>query len=555
MDEVEGWVQLLFTYGPFALLVFFVFVTEAKARSALAEARPDGRRAMLAIYVANWLVIFALVATAVYAWTAVNLRREHVIEGRLEDLRGSEVVVTDERELYLSRTYLPGGRIDYKWRLVSDAPLPEGTRIPVFFQRLERRGDRFHEQVRIYELRVLPEFYERPVIIRYERSSGRLLLVRGDEADPLPVRPLDPATEEPAERPPRAMFRILRSAHAADRPDLKNLRERLEAYDPIVRYRATQAVQKAGEKALPEVTHLLAEPDLAPDTLRFALERLADAEALPPDALSGRTLETLLDALGHEDEAVRRVARRALLRHRSPALAQHAEEHLARLREQGTQEAMLRAQRAAPALLDLFYNVGIEEKDRYASVSGAEAALLASALGRFDRAWALRGLVPEQARAEFAKALWGKALALHDRSWLERARDGTRDEALVGEAVAAFETFLHEVQARGVQRYPYPHHLPAARAYVANPQPESLTERFFVIAGSYWREQRASAERQARELRAKGVEANVIDTDGYPNLRSGLWSVVLGPFSRERAQAVREQLGASVADAYVKAGW
>jgi hypothetical protein len=494
---------------------------------------------------------------AVWAWKVVNLRSEHIIHGKLEDLRGSDVVTTDQSDLYLSRTYLPGGRIDYKWRLVSTAPLPAGTRIPVFFQRIVTREGGTEPEVVVYELEVHPEFYDRTVIMRYDRAAERMLLILDGRQVPLPVQSNAPGEPAPAGAAPQAMLSlVMRTALAADKPDLRNLPERLEAYDPIVRLKAQKALRESGAEGVSESAALLsAERMPGREVLIAALEALNGVERIPAGALDEGALDTVAAALTHSDRDVRAAARRFVAKHRSPELAARIDARMVRLREAGGLRAAVELETLASVQLDLLYNLGIDEKDRYGGRRPEDRELIDVALARFDRAWSLRELVPTDARAPFAKALWGRALARHDRSWIERRSDGSRDPELVAAAVEGFEDFVGAVERLGAARYPYPQHLLAARAYVANPEPDSLLGRWFVVAGSFWKSQRDQAERVAARLAEAGLGAQVTDTDGYPNLRDGLWAVTLGPYREEQAQAVQARVRKIVPDAYVKAGW
>ena len=54
MDTAEAWIKLLYTYGPFAILVFLVFVTERKTRTAMKEAGRDEKQRMIMVYLLNW---------------------------------------------------------------------------------------------------------------------------------------------------------------------------------------------------------------------------------------------------------------------------------------------------------------------------------------------------------------------------------------------------------------------------------------------------------------------------------------------------------------------
>ena len=112
---MEAWIKLLYTYGPFAILVFLVFVTERKTRIAKNEAPPDEKPRLMLLYLLNWVVIFGLVLYSMYAWSRMNLSTEHMIEGRIENLSGREVVATGSAgssSFYVLRNYVVPGRAE-----------------------------------------------------------------------------------------------------------------------------------------------------------------------------------------------------------------------------------------------------------------------------------------------------------------------------------------------------------------------------------------------------------------------------------------------------------
>ncbi len=78
---------------------------------------------------------------------------------------------------------------------------------------------------------------------------------------------------------------------------------------------------------------------------------------------------------------------------------------------------------------------------------------------------------------------------------------------------------------------------------------------WFVILGSFPHAQRSDALSRQSWLRARGIDAQVIDTDTYPNLTDGLYAIVLGPFGKAAAQANLPDARRFVGDAYVKSGY
>jgi len=79
-------------------------------------------------------------------------------------------------------------------------------------------------------------------------------------------------------------------------------------------------------------------------------------------------------------------------------------------------------------------------------------------------------------------------------------------------------------------------------------------ESWFVIMGSYPHSDRSKAIYRRDTLARQAVNSYIIDTDHYPNLRNGLYAVVVGPYSKEVASAKLASLKRYVGDAYIKKG-
>jgi cell division septation protein DedD len=79
--------------------------------------------------------------------------------------------------------------------------------------------------------------------------------------------------------------------------------------------------------------------------------------------------------------------------------------------------------------------------------------------------------------------------------------------------------------------------------------------RWFVVLGSFPKDEIDSATERMDNLRRQGLDARVVSSDDYPNFKSGLWLVLMGPFTRNQAEEVLNQARPKVKDAYTKAGW
>ncbi|HYO90263.1 MAG TPA: SPOR domain-containing protein, partial [Pyrinomonadaceae bacterium] len=77
--------------------------------------------------------------------------------------------------------------------------------------------------------------------------------------------------------------------------------------------------------------------------------------------------------------------------------------------------------------------------------------------------------------------------------------------------------------------------------------------RWFVILGSF--QDSSNAKGRLEAMRSEGFDARIVSSNDYPNFKSGLWLVVMGPHTRNRAEELLEQVRPKIKDAYVKSGW
>ena len=84
------------------------------------------------------------------------------------------------------------------------------------------------------------------------------------------------------------------------------------------------------------------------------------------------------------------------------------------------------------------------------------------------------------------------------------------------------------------------------------PTPEG---RWFIILGTFPKTDLNKANERLVFAKHKGFDARLIDTDDYPNLKDGTWAVAMGPFRKENAQKLINDVRPVFSDAYVKSGW
>ena len=247
MTSPEGWVKLLYTYGPFALAVLLLLVAENKARRAWRAAPTNEKKVLVAVYCATWLAFFAVGLFAMYAWKRINLPREFTIHGTLRGKPSfTSEMVTSDSGLYVRRVYDAGG-FHYEWRIITERRLPDNSGFVVVFD----AGSQTHEQGAQYQLTILPGFYDSTVNIVYDRGRGRLMLQYGGKESDLPSSPLFGRL-----KPRRRAFVSIAYAQEPFVPE--RFRQRLESDDPIVRRDGRTALAKQGSSALPWIDSVLA---------------------------------------------------------------------------------------------------------------------------------------------------------------------------------------------------------------------------------------------------------------------------------------------------------
>ena len=465
MKDIEAWVKLLYTYGPFALLVFFVFVTEGKARKANKELH---NKVSISIYVANWVIIFGLVTCAIYAWYRINISEEYVIQGTFENLEGSETLTSRSVDLYLKRVYGTGGRFDYHWRLITPARIPEGSKIRFYFDRSTYNS----EKTSIHEVIVHSSFYEQKIRIVFYRNKDKVVVKHDGSEEELPD-----IEENVAAVPDRGTSPFISPAFAQGTFSTKEMTKRLESNDPIIRHDARTDLAEQGRSALPWIQAVLTDKGSSFRLRYGVIEALNKMTDLRPEDLHPALVMAVIETSVQEDPSLQREARYALAKYSNWNVAAEIDRVLSEARKQlspGTKTSP-RVARLARTSLDVLYNLGVSEKDKYGSRKPEDRGRISKAIEAFEKAWKLREFTYPDDRVVFAKTLYGWGHALHDRSWIERRLDETRDPAMVKAAQDKFAEFLKEIQqSKDPKAYPYPQHIKQAEAYMRNPVPQSL---------------------------------------------------------------------------------
>ena len=316
MPDAENWIKLLYTYGPFALLVFFLFVGEAKARSAVKDAIPEAKREGLVIYALTWAAIFGLLIVAVSAWYQNNFPKEFDIAGQLQGLQGSETIYVEtsspDSALYLNKQYLGrSSRFTYHWRLVSQKRLPDGEAIRIMLD----PGNE-NQPAWSYTLKVLSDYYAQPVTVLYDRGVGHMKVSCGTRPqEELTGLPETEATAAAISPRPSFWHAVV---YAQSRPNIRQIVMGLESNDPIMRRNARYDLVAQGAAALPALNQLLSDPGSSYRLRLGGISALNQMKGVDMKPLSPAAFATVQKATSDPDVVLRTEAGKFLAAHPAP---------------------------------------------------------------------------------------------------------------------------------------------------------------------------------------------------------------------------------------------
>ena len=247
MDPMQVLPKLLLTYGPFALIVFIVYVVLNRAKPTAHAPGPE-RTVQLGVYVGAWALVFFLAIVIVQVWEKLNLPTEEVISGTIRGLQG-ESVWSDPgsplflRRVYKDQTYEPG-HYDYEWRIITEKKQVE----PVFFDFQDKSG-----KSKTYRLDIEESFYHNRIDIDYRRGPGILVRKEGAKEEALPVVQSALQQNKPSQR--------VSVVYAQSIPSSSDISQALESDDPIIRRNVRDALVQQGRQAIPYISTALTSKD------------------------------------------------------------------------------------------------------------------------------------------------------------------------------------------------------------------------------------------------------------------------------------------------------
>jgi hypothetical protein len=456
----KDWASLLYEFGPFALLLFFSIVTLGAARKELG-AHPHSKMHQR-IYLGNWVAIFTLAAGAAAVWIMLNIYMRPVIQGEIRTLQGSEVVQPLGEDCYLHRRLIDNqGRFTIQWLLLGERKLQAGTKVAFLF------SDNAETNVKEIdlELEVQDTFYKAPVNLIYRRQEGRFFLEHLGKVTEIGMRT---ETVAAGSGPRQRGFFESRTVFAQAKLDEQNFVQRLQSIDPVIRRDARLQMAKVGADALPFIDRTLSNSNSSYQLQLGSLSALNSMAEVPVNSLSVTSLAYILRKIGTQDDTLRKEARKFIQARASWEMEAKIDQARIALMKQppGAGEARKQLSALSLAQMDLLYNLGVREEDRYVKHQSAD---LTKAFGAFEKGWSLRQNAEPGMRIYFAKALYGWALTLAERAVLEVDANRSKKPEFVAQAQAKFKEFLQAAQAPGGATYPSPEHIKIAGDYVANP--------------------------------------------------------------------------------------
>ena len=311
MDTAEAWIKLLYTYGPFAILVFLVFVTERKTRIAKNEASREEKPRLMLVYLLNWAVIFGLVLFSMYAWTRINLDGEPTIKGRIENLSGREVISTGSAFFYVHRVYVVPGRAEYMWRLVGPKKFANGEKITIV---LDPNDPNLGEAgITNNELTIKSSFYDKEVRISYRRDVNKLFVDDSGQQVELPQ-----SQQLIAAQPKPAWDFLSTTVSAQGSFQSTPYVSSLESPDPVIRRNARADLARQGAAAVTWIEDCWNNPRSSYRLKIGTLIALNNMSAVNTQALRPSTIAAFQRATIEPDEALRTEALKFLNRYRIP---------------------------------------------------------------------------------------------------------------------------------------------------------------------------------------------------------------------------------------------
>ncbi|MGQ0761005.1 MAG: hypothetical protein ACT4OT_03145 [Acidobacteriota bacterium] len=321
--NAKTWVDILFIYGPFAILIFLVFVVERRIYSRWRAANQDNKKeqtAFLGLYGFTWLMIFGVAVYSIYAWKKINLDERPKIAGEIQNLSNLETLGTTSADLYLNKIPRSGRFSDYRVLLVKsdNKRWRDGEPVRFTIQTPARPGNMDGDLFEYY-LPIRSDFYENGVMLT--RSEDKFLFYDGGKWTELSGRKVPGSAEPTVSEPPaqsQKLWDIVPTAYAQANQDYQQMKQStpisdfaigLESPDAVVRRKTRADLARQNPiAAVPWIQDVLDEPK---SSYRLRLGVLAALNQMPgvrADSLRGTTITVIQTMLCDVDDSLRNEA-------------------------------------------------------------------------------------------------------------------------------------------------------------------------------------------------------------------------------------------------------
>ena len=311
--KLADWINILYTYGPFAFVILLLFPVERKLRKLKKEASQEPKtsdsekRNLGRLYMANWMVIFGLVFCCVVAWKLVNLDRRPQINGTIESVSDSEVLSSGGfEELYLHRIPQNNSRyVNYQWLLMKNQQRVDDGEVIVF---TIDRSTTNSEVIYDYELPIRPAYYNSNVVVRLRRDNDDLYLTGQEKPLTRRSRPIGvPSVSASQLASPWDFFIPTVYAQTSQGPSsINDLAIALESPDALVRRKARADLANQDQAAaLSLIDKVLQDPKVSYRTRLGVLVALANMPNLRGESLRQSTITAIQNSLADSDETLR----------------------------------------------------------------------------------------------------------------------------------------------------------------------------------------------------------------------------------------------------------
>lgn len=157
--DINTWIEVIYKYGPYALLVLFVFWVAPKQIKAFKDCAKDdkGSRVLCGSFaVVSWMVIVLMTGYIFINWSSTEVYTGTL--GKYETQDNVEFYSVDQ-DSYVSTAFISGTRMEWKFAVLADDSLQNDQQQYVTFT-YRRKGMEYDHEILLADLKNSnPKFY------------------------------------------------------------------------------------------------------------------------------------------------------------------------------------------------------------------------------------------------------------------------------------------------------------------------------------------------------------------------------------------------------------